>query len=475
MSLNSNELGNVEGLYKRLQKYDGKNNEKELFYTGKNKVKSLGIAIDPRLIKVSTGLDWVKTVVNVFEERLDFQGYLDKTDSFGLQKIFLANELALESTLAHRDSLIYGVSFVAVGRGIDGEADPLITVESPKRFTADYNMRTRRLDSALSVTRNERGEPVSGALYLPNETIFLAYIEKRWVEIERNFHGLNRVPVARIVNNPRTGELNGSSEITPAVKEITEAATRTLQHMTINSEFYSSPKMILLGAAKDALEDSDGNPINALNAITGNIWDVPLNKEDVGIGERPHVPVVQQFQIGSPQPFIEQLNTYAQLLAQATGIPANYLGRHTDNPTSADALKAMEIRLLKACERKQASFARGWMEVAKLALLVRDGEIPADFSENVSVAWRDPAQVTQSAAADATMKLISAGVLLPDSEITYNRLGLSDSDKAILTEEKRVADSLLVVENLAVAANAAAGEVVTAGETPVVNENIAGA
>jgi hypothetical protein len=458
MSLNSSELSNVDGLFKQLQNYDRINVQKEAFYTGKNIVKSLGIAIDPKLVKVQPVLGWPSTVVDVINERINLDGWLDRSNSYNLQTIFRANELDLESTLAHRDALIYGVSFLAVGRGFDGEADPLITVESPKRFTASYDLRKRRLDSALSVTRDGKGNPISGALYLENETVYLEYFEKRWYEVSRDVHNLGRVPVARIVNNPRTGEVNGSSEITPAVKELTESATRTIQHMSITSEFFSAPKYALLAAAKDALEDSDGNPINALNAITGQIWDIPYNSED---GQ---VPQLQQLNANSPAPFIEQLNTYAQLLAQATGIPANYLGRHTDNPTSADALRAMETRLIKTAENKMTSYSRGWLEAAKLALLVRDGSIPADFSENVSINWRDASQVTQSAAADATQKLIQAGVLLPDSEVTYNRLGFSDTDKLILTQEKKAADAQLLVANLAQAANAAAGEEVQAGE-----------
>ncbi len=470
MPLNSSEYANIDGLYTQLKKYDAVNLEKQHLYEGKNKVKPLGIAIDPQLVKVQTALGWVATVVNVFEERLDFEGFLDKSGNTNIQDIVRANDLDLESTLAHRDSLIYGVGFVAVGSGNPemGEPSPLITVESPKKFTADYDLRTRRISSALSVNRNSKGVPVTGALYLDNETIYLEYINSKWVEVFRDSHNLGRVPVARIVNNPRTGELNGSSEITPAVKDIIDSATRTLQHMAISSEFFSAPKYALLGAARDALEDSDGNPINALKAITGNIWDIPLN-DDTGT---PMMPQLEQLNANSPAPFIEQIKLYAQLLSQATGVPSNYLGFQTDNPTSADALKAMEIRLIKAAERKQISFARGWMEVARLAMLVRDGEVPEDFNENVSVQWKDPAQITQSAAADATFKLIQAGVLLPDSEVTYSRLGLTDSDKEVLKEEKKTFDAKTLLNNLATAADNAAGETVQAGETTTETPNI---
>lgn len=475
MALSSSETANIEGLFRQLRNHDWKNKEKQELYEGKNKVKALGIAIDPKLVNIQISLGWASTVVDVFEERLDFQGYLDKSGTTGIQEIVRANELDLESSLAHRDALIYGMSFIAVGAGNQeaGEASPLITVESPKKFTAEYDLRTRRIKSALSVNRNSKGMPTTAALYLENETIYIEYINNQWKEIYRDVHNLNRVPVARLINNPRTGELNGSSEITPAVKDIIHSGQRTLQHMTITSEFFSAPKYALLGAAKSALEDSDGNPINALKAITGAVWDIPVNDDDEL--EKPIIPQLIQMEANSPSPYIDQIKLYAQLLSQATGVPTNYLGFPTINPPSADALKAMEIRLIKVAERKQASLARGWMEVAKLALLVRDGQVPDDFNENISVQWGDPSQITKSAAADATLKLIQAGVLLADSEVTYKGIGLSDTDKEILKTEKKALDTKLLLNNLATAANAAAGEEVEAGETtPTVEERTEG-
>jgi len=457
MSLSSEEKNNVNGLFKQLRSYDAKNAEKERYYEGKNKVKALGIAIDPSLANLRTAIDWAKTVVDIKQERLKFEGYIDDSN-LGLMDIFRSNDLNLQSKLAHTDALVYGMSFVAVGTGSEGESSPLITVESPKRFTADFNLRTRRLDSALSVTRDSKGNPLSGALYLPNETIYLEYFERNWFEVARDVHDLGRVPVAVIRNNPRTGEFHGSSDISNAVREITDSAMRTLQHMEVNSQFYSSPRIIALNAAQEAFEDSDGNPINTFNAIAGNILDFPYNAADK-VETR-----VQQLNANSPAPFIDQIKMYAQLLSQATGIPSNLLGFDTGNPTSAEAITAMETRLIKIAEDKKEMFSIGWLEVARLSLLVRDGSIPEEMS-NVDTLWRDPATITRAASADATQKLIASGVLLPDSEVTYAKLGFTDAEKRQLTNEKNVADSQLLVSNLAQAAAAAAGGPVVAGET----------
>lgn len=459
MSLTNDELNNVNSLFKQLTHHDGKNAEKEKYYEGKNRVSSLGIAIPPQLSQAQNIVGWAGTVVNVIEERLDFRGFIDPANT-GIQDIFRANDLATEASLAHRDALIYGVAYIVVGKGNTafGEPEVLITVESPKKMTAHYNLRTRRLDSALSVTRGDDGVPKSGALYLENETIYLGYKKNAgWFEVDRDVHNLGRVPVTRIVNNPRTGETNGSSEITPAIMGNIKEASRSLLHMAISSEFFSTPQRYILGAAEGAFEDADGNPIDAWSAIVGRISLLARDEND-------NMPQVGEFSSNSPEPFIAQVKLYAELCAANAGIPMEYFGVENGgaNPTSADALRVRETRLIKTAERKQASFAKAWLEAARIALLIRDGSVPEEFNTSVKVDWKDPSQITQSASADATQKLISSGVLLPDSEVTYNRLGFSDSDKVVLRSEKQAADAQLLVANLAQAAS---------NVTPITDEN----
>jgi hypothetical protein len=53
------------------------------------------------------------------------------------------------------------------------------------------------------------------------------------------------------------------------------------------------------------------------------------------------------------------------------------------------------------------------------------------------------------------VKLISAGVLTPDSEITYRRIGLSDTEKQVLEAEKASIQATSLVNSI-IAANPAA-------------------
>ena len=445
MSLTPDELGLIQHLVKKLAGHYNDNETKEHYYEGKQRLKDLNISVPPALKLVNSVVGWAGTAVDVLEERLDFEGYVG--DNYGLNEIYRANELDLESSLGHKDALVYGTGFVFVGKGRPemGEPETLVTIESPKRSTAVYDMRSRRITAALLVDSDEIGEIKQGSLYLPEQTIYFEKFMGKFVEIGRDVHKLGRVPVSPLINNPRSGDPHGRSEITRTVRSLTDSAMRTLLGAEVAREFYSSPQRYILGADESIFLDSDGNKMNPWSVIQGRVLGVPYN-EDGGV-----MPEVGQFSANSPAPYFEQIRSYAQLIAAETAIPASYLGFQTDNPASADAIRQMEARLVKRAERRQKQFGRTWSEVAKLSLLVRDGEVPSD-AMNIRPIWRDASTPTRAAAADEAVKLISAGVLTPDSEIVYNRIGLSDSDKQVLKAEKATAQSVNFLANLATAA-----------------------
>lgn len=447
MSLTADELGLIQHLVHKLKTHHHGNEIKEHYYEGKNRLKDLNISIPPSLKLVNSVVGWAGTAVDVLEERLDFEGFIG-LDGYGLEDIYRANELDLESSLGHKDALVYGTGFVFVGKGMAGEADPLITIESPKKSTALYDMRTRRISAALLVDSDDMGEVNQGSLYLANETIYFAKQGRVFVEILRDQHNLGRVPVAPLINNPRSGDPYGRSEITRAVRSYTDSAMRTLLGAEVAREFYSAPQRYILGADESVFQDADGNPLNPWSVIQGRVLGIPYN-EDEGV-----MPSVGQFTANSPAPYFEQIRAYAQLIAAETAIPASYLGFQTDNPASADAIRQMEARLVKRAERRQRQFGRTWSEVARLSLLVRDGELPPE-AINIRAIWRDASTPTRAAAADEAVKLIQAGVLTPDSEIVYNRIGLSDSDKQVLKTEKAAGNAKALLESLVAQQNTA--------------------
>jgi hypothetical protein len=451
MTLSIDEAALIDAMIRKIDRHERHNEVREHYYEGKIRTKDLNISVPPGLKLVNSVVGWPAVIVDVLEERLDFEGWIGG-DQLGLTDIFRSNELDLQSSQGHKDALIYGTGFIFVGRGMDGEPDPLITIESPSRATAVMDLRSKRPMAAILLDGDDDGWE-GGSLYLPDQTIrFGLAANGSAVEISRDVHNLGRVPCAPLINNPRSGDPWGRSEITRAVMSYTDSAMRTLLGAEVAREFHASPQRYVLGADEEVFLDSDGNPRNAWSVIQGRVLGIPYNDDD-GV-----MPQVGQFQANSPAPYFDAIRAYAQLISAEAGIPPSYMGFQTDNPTSADAIRQMEARLVKRAERRQRQFGRAWNEVARLAIMVRDGALP-DTMGAVRPQWRDASTPTRAAATDEVVKLIAAGVLIPDSRVTYGRIGFSDSDIELLIREKQTSTANATIRSLAATATPGAANV----------------
>lgn len=442
-NLGDQETALVDLMSNRLSVYSAANHEAESFYDGSHMARNFGISTPPKMQHLHTVAGWGGTVVDVLEERLDWLGWTSELDDYGLNEIYAENQLDVDSGMAHLDALIFGISFVTVGAGWDGEPSPLITPHSPKALTVQWDRRTRRASSALAVVE-EDGRLVEATLYLPHETVVMGRQGNLWTVLERDQHNLGRVPVVAVPNRVRGSRDLGRSEITKAVRYYTDAACRTLLGLEINREFYNAPQRIGLNISDEDFENPDGSPASPWTAIMGRVWNVPPNDE--GMPE----PKVLQFDPSSPAPYIDQVKGYATLLAAEAGIPPTYLGFETGNPASADAIRAGEARLVKRAERRQVAFGRAWLEVGRLALLVRDGSVPDEFS-SLGTRWRDAATPTRAAAADEALKLTSGDnpILPPNSSVTYDRIGLSPAEQRQVEIDRRRMQGRSILDQIA--------------------------
>lgn len=433
----------------RLARYETKNRMREAYLEGRQRVQNYGQNIPAAMQRIQIAAGWPSTVVGVIEERLDFQGWtLDGKDPFNLMDIYRENGLDVDAPLGHADALTYGTGFVLVGKGEAGEPDALVTVESARRVTGEWDSRRRRLASAFSVDENDRntGDATRVTLYKPDETVHLVRVAGKWkVDGDRDQHGLGRVMAVMLPNRPRASNPYGSSEITRAVRSYTDQAVRTLLDMEVNRTFFSSPQRYALGIEEHMFKKADGSTVTGWEAIMGAMLALPKDEDG-------DTPKVGQFPQSTPGPYLEQVRGLAAMLAGEAAIPASYLGFESDNPTSADAIRAAEGRLVKRAERRQVTFGRAWREVAALSLLVRDGKLPDDFSK-ISVKWRDAATPTRNAAADEAVKLVGAGILLPDSTVTMDRVGLTQAEQTTATAERRRAQARETVRALAKPSN----------------------
>ncbi len=411
---------------------------RDAYFNGEQLIRDLGISIPPQLKGLHTVIGWPRVGVESLEERLDLEAFrwADGSDSSELTEIAEANDLFDESSLAHLDALVYGREYLAVGSGdCDGDCPPLISAESPLDMTLMWDARLRMGTAALrecaADSYIESGpEERMLVLYLPDQTVMcLPNASGGWEVVDRDMHDLGVVPVVRLANRQRTADRVGKSEITPEVMSITDAACRRLMGMEVAAEFFGAPQRYILGASESAFQDAEGNALDAWQTYIGRM--LGLERDENG-----DIPTVGQFPAHDPSGMTKIIDLYARIMASQMSVAPHVLGYSSDNPASADAIRFADNRQVKKAERRIRRFGAGWQQAMRLALWVRDGE-PPDKTRRIETVWRNPATPTVAAQVDATVKLVQAGILPADSDVTLEMAGFTEAQRQRIAADRR--------------------------------------
>jgi hypothetical protein len=412
---------------------------RDAYFNGEQLVRDLGISIPPQLKGLHTVIGWPRIGVEALEQRLDLEAFrwVDGSDNADLEEIAEANDLFDEASLAHLDALTYGREYLAIGSGDCGTPDcpPLISVESPLDMTLLWDARIRMGTAALRECRAdtylESGpEERMIVLYLPDQTVTaMPSPSGGWEVIDRDIHNLGVVPVVRMANRQRTADRVGKSEITPDVMSITDAACRRLMGIEVAAEFFGAPQRYILGASESSFQDAEGNAKSAWETYIGRM--LALERDEDG-----NIPTVGQFAAHDPSGQTKIVDLYARIMATQLGLPPHMLGYTSDNPASADAIRSSEGMLVKKAERRTRRFGAAWRQAMRLALWVRDGE-PPDKTKRIECVWRNPATPTIAAQTDAVVKLVQAGVLPADSDVTLEMAGLTEGQRQRVVSDRR--------------------------------------
>lgn len=444
--LSDDEQSSADRLLKRLTDFQDANERQRLYYEAAQAVRDLGIAIPPHLRNLEAAIGWPAMAVDVLNERLRHDGWIVPGGrDLGIAEMVAENKLNREFRVGHRAAMKYGIAFGVAGAGGRGEPNPLITVEPPTRMTATWDRRRKGVSEALLVSTDDRGITNGATLWTQDSIVELSYRDNKWELVDRSQNRMRRPPVVRLVNR-YDESAGGRSEITKPMRAYTDNAVRTIVAMEVSRDFHAAPKFWLLGADEKSFQDADGNTKSAWETYIGRL-------NAIGRDEQGELPTIEQFQGASPQPFVEQLRVLAQLVSAESALPISYLGLvHDANPASADAALVGEARLNIRAEERMDDFGEDEGELIRMGLWIRDGRDPGVTPRPD---WRPAATPTLSAAADAASKLVGAGVLPPQSEVTQKRVGLSEADRAQLADERRRERGERTLTALAAAAEAA--------------------
>jgi hypothetical protein len=387
------------------------------YYEGEQRVEQLGLAIPPELRRFLTIVAWPGTYVDALAERTVLEGFElpDATDADDdLWRIWQENNLDRESKLGHVDALaLDDGAFVSIGAGDEDRPDspsadsgdddrprdaatPLITVESSDEMAVELSPRSRQ---PLASGKFYIEDSVQYAtLKLPNVTKWLERRNAQWIELDVDDHDMGVVSVVPLTHRMRVSNRSGRS-IMRRIIGLTDAAARALTNAQVATEALAVPQRYVAGAQPSDFKDKDGNVLPVWEVYFGSVWALANKEAKVG-----------SLSAADLANFSGIVNHYAALVSGVTGLPMRYLGQATTNPPSAEGILADESRLIKQVEDFQTGMEAGWERVMQIAKRIQTGDWDPRLRQ-LETKWRSAATPTRAQAADATVKLVQAGIL----------------------------------------------------------------
>lgn len=415
------------------------------YYDGLQRLANLGVSIPPALAGVRTVVDWPRICVDPLVQRCVIDGFRlpSATDvDSELAEHWQVNDGDAEAPLCFLDALTLGRGYVIVGSPDTPGDSPVMTVESPFNLAMTWDPRTRQPTAAYQAYEVEG--VFRAVLYLPDVTILMSRTQSsQWAVDHRDEHQFGEVPVTRFVNRARTADREGRSEITPAVRNTTDSACRTLLGMEIAREFYSVPHRYVLGASEDDFVGADGTKKSAIDMVMSKM--LAFERDSEG-----NAPTVGQFQAFDPSVFTKIIDEHAQLMASYTGFPPSYFGQTTTaNPASADAIRVAENGIDRRGAQVQAQFGVPMSRVQGLIWRFANGGRALPSGLRITTDWVDASTPTPAATTDALFKQAQMGAVVATSDVVRKKLGWSAVERARLEADQKVDAGASVLAELA--------------------------
>ena len=322
------------------------------FYEMKEKTQDFNISTPPTLRGFSSVLGWSAKAVDSLADRLDAVGF--DNDNFDFEEIYAMNNRDILFDSAILGALISSCNFIYISKDEDGY--PRLQVIDGYNATGIIDPITGMLTEGYAVLKRDDGAILQEAYFEPGRTT--VYDRQSRTQLIQE----NRAPyplLVPIIFRPDAIRPFGHSRISRACMDLQASAIRTMKRSEISAEFYSFPQKYILGMNPDA------ETMDKWQASMSSL--LRIDMDDDG-----NVPNVGQFSQQSVEPHISQLRMFASLFAGETGLTLDDLGFTTDNPSSAEAIKAAHDNMRLTARKAQKTFATGFINAGYLAACVRD-------------------------------------------------------------------------------------------------------
>lgn len=345
------ELKGIAYLRARLAAKQPRIKTRYQYYEMKNIARDYSRMMPSEFSWLSECLGWCAKCVDSIADRLAFNEF--KYDDYDINTIYQMNNPDILFDSAMLGALISSCSFIYISEAEDGF--PRLQVIDGYNATGRMDPITGLLYEGYAVLERDSNDmPTLEAYFAPGYTMFMPKGMKTY-KVKNAAPSPLLVP---ILYRPDAIRPFGHSRISRACMNIMDGAIRTLKRSEVSAEFYSFPQKYVLGLEEDAEFNKKAASISSFLAF--------YKDSD---GDKPQV---GQFSQQSMAPYIDQIRMFAALFAGETGLSLDDLGFPSDNPSSAEAIKASHENLRLVTRKAQKTFGTGFLNAGYLAATVRD-------------------------------------------------------------------------------------------------------
>jgi hypothetical protein len=352
--------------------------------------------------------NWCQVVVESTSERIAVDGFRIGSDPEAddlAWRIWTGSRMDAGLELLVTEAITSGVSAVMV---VPTEGLPAFVAESPLETIVEYEPgSTSRRYAALKVWHDPRAKIAYASLY--DDT----YVYRFWAPMDMwgatnmqavgwrprpdvpvAAHGLGDVPIVELRNRPSLiGQ--GRSEL-ESVLPLQDSVNSVLFDMLMAAHYAAFRQRWVTGMEVPVNPDT-GEPVEP--------FDVAVNR--LFVGESPDSKF-GEFQATDLENYTKAIEMLVQNVASITRTPPHYLLNISGILPNSESLRAAESGLIAKVRRRSTHFGDALEDAMRMAL--RAGGDPRS-EENIETIFRDPEFHSPGVLADATTKLVAAGIV----------------------------------------------------------------
>lgn len=399
------------------------------YYEMKQRMHDYGRNLPDDMKWLRNTLGWCTKAVDSLADRLVFREFTN--DYFDINQIYQMNNPDILFDNAILSALISSCSFIYISP--DASGMPRLQVIDGGNATGIIDPITGMLKEGYAVLeRDENGKPTIEAYFIPGRTDYI------YKSLPDNISIPNDAPyplLVPVIYRPDAARPFGHSRISRTCMDIMQMALRTLRRMELSAELFSYPQRYILGLSNDI------QGIDKWKATMSTL--LTMSRDEDG-----NIPQVGQFPQQSMTPYMEQIKSLASIFAGETGLTLDDLGYVSDNPSSAEAIKASHENLRLTARKAQRTFGSSFLNVGYLAACLRDN-YPYERQQVylTKPEWEpifEPDSSMLSSIGDGVIKLNQAVPGYINSDNLRNLTGIAASNmETVISNENNASGSLL--------------------------------